>query len=277
MTVVTKHRMEVFLSVPRSRHILFRKSDFYPPIVTSISIIGKFYDTSVPGPVSPCFPGRQCTSDQAFHQTKSQLRSPAHLERPAHLGRPAHLERPAHFGRSAKFSYKKSSSKDPCINTFVSTFVEEVQYSQALSELFGFFSHTSAMEFCNGKYPEILEAMIDYGAPNPEFVSQQAVEGISESFDTLTSDIVIQVYANTIAKYLFTQGVLTPQNAVQLGKQYADTMEEAASSSDSQYKALKDGFVNFLDSLGLFTSDKGLLIALQYANEWKLAARPRRG
>ncbi|GBM96822.1 hypothetical protein AVEN_161135-1 [Araneus ventricosus] len=71
------------------------------------------------------------------------------------------------------------------------------------------------------------------------------------------------------------KGVLTPQNACPI-ETVTDTMEEAASSSDSQYKALKD-VVNFLSSLGLFTSDKGLLIALQYANEWKLAARPRRG
>ncbi|CAL1264188.1 unnamed protein product [Larinioides sclopetarius] len=236
------------------------------------TLSSKFYDTSVPGhgspsfpgtpctsgQASPCFPGTPCTSEQAFHPAQNQQR------------------RPAYPASSTKFSYENSSSKDPCINNFVSTFVKAVQSSKVLSELFGFFSHTSAIEFSNGKYPEVLEALTEIGAPNPEFASQQAVESIAESFDTLTSDIVIHVYANSIAKYIFTQGILTPQNAAQLAKKYADAMEEAASCNDSEYAALKEGYVNFLNSLDLFSPDKALLIALQYANEWKLAAKPTR-
>ncbi|KAF8777384.1 hypothetical protein HNY73_014252 [Argiope bruennichi] len=212
----------------------------------------KFKDDSILELGSPCLPGTPCISPgQAFHPKKPQ--------------------------RPPKLIFKKSKSKDLCINNFFCTFQEEVKSSKILSDFFDYFNDLPAMEFCNGKYPEILDILTQIKTPNAEFVANEAIEAVAENYDKLSSDIVIQVYSNSLAKYLFTQGVLTPQNSVQLAKKYAKKMEEAANGNDSPYVALNEGYVGFIDSLGLFTPDKALLLALEYQNEWKMAAKPKRG
>ncbi|KAF8777385.1 hypothetical protein HNY73_014253 [Argiope bruennichi] len=215
------------------------------------------YDDSIPELGSPCFPGTPCISPwQVFHPPESQLK---------------------YSTRPPKVIFKKSTSTDLCINNFVSTFQEEVKSSKILSDFFDSFDDVPAMEFGNRLYPEIIDSLTQVKTPNPEFVAQQAIEAVVENYDKLSSDIVIQIYANTVAKYLFTQGVLTPQNYVQLAKNFAKMIEEAAVGNDSPYAAHDEGFVRFLDSFGLFTPDKALLVAVQYGNEWEMAAKPKRG
>ncbi|GIY13440.1 hypothetical protein CEXT_814351 [Caerostris extrusa] len=76
-----------------------------------------------------------------------------------------------------------------------------------------------------------------------------------------------------IAKYLLSQYILTPYNTIRLALAYVRETERAATCHQSQYEALKEGFVNFLTTLDLFTTESALMVSLVYGNEWKLAAQ----
>ncbi|GIY67655.1 uncharacterized protein CDAR_621481 [Caerostris darwini] len=157
-------------------------------------------------------------------------------------------------------------------NTFVIIFKEAVYSSQDLTRIFD-FDNTPATEFAEYKYEPILDALQKLGAEDQIYLATKAVQPITENFNILSSDLVIQTYARIIAKYLLSQYILTPYNTIRLALAYVREMERAARCYQSQYEAMKEGFVNFLVTLDLFTAENALMVCLAYGNEWKLAAQ----
>ncbi|GIY67653.1 uncharacterized protein CDAR_621471 [Caerostris darwini] len=157
-------------------------------------------------------------------------------------------------------------------NTFVTIFKEAVCSSQSLSRLFD-FDNIPATEFSEKLYQVILEALKTLGAEDQIYAATKAVEPITKNFYSVSSELVIQIYVKFVAKYLFTQDILTPYNTIQLALAYVREMERSAMCYQSQQEALSAGFVNFLTSSGLFTVDSALMVCLEYGNEWKLAAQ----
>ncbi|GIY13443.1 uncharacterized protein CEXT_814381 [Caerostris extrusa] len=135
------------------------------------------------------------------------------------------------------------------------------------------YDNTPATTFAEYKYEQILDVLQKVGADDQIYLATKAVQPITENFNTVSSDLVIQTDARIIAKYLLSQYILTPYNTIRLALAYVREMERAARCYQSQYEAKKEGLVNFLITLDLFTAENALMLCLAYGNEWKLAAQ----
>ncbi|GBO37941.1 hypothetical protein AVEN_19483-1 [Araneus ventricosus] len=79
-----------------------------------------------------------------------------------------------------------------------------------------------------------------------------------------------------MTKFLFHEGVLNEWNATTLALAYAEEMQKnanlhvVAGNPESKFKAMSDGYKNFLKSFGLFFPEKFADIASGLGNEMKL-------
>ncbi|GFS32310.1 uncharacterized protein TNIN_285241 [Trichonephila inaurata madagascariensis] len=204
-------------------------------------------------------------SASSTHQT-----SDAHKESPCSLKDLVITPIIHHY---AAIMVSKKQTNPPPVNIFSCYFTNTICTSEILSELFD-FEDVPAIEFCQGKYPKIMEALQEIHTPNPDYAAEQAVVPITRFHDVLSTNLVVQVYANTIAKFLYLKDVLNHNNAVSLAELYLETMENAAyyakskGQPDWKYEGLSDGFVNILMCLDVFDVSKILEICQLYGEEW---------
>ncbi|GIY67657.1 uncharacterized protein CDAR_621501 [Caerostris darwini] len=163
----------------------------------------------------------------------------------------------------------------PSVFIFQETFKRSVYSSEILTELFNV--NTTASEFSQFLYVYVLEVFTKKGSPSAKGISLMATRPIAKYFDYITSDLLVRVYTNAFAKYLFVEDALTPENAENLALSYAREMEASAQRTMtcdpiSKYKAIENGIANFLISLRLLAAFEGYDIAFYYANEFILAA-----
>ncbi|GBM96819.1 hypothetical protein AVEN_161133-1 [Araneus ventricosus] len=164
----------------------------------------------------------------------------------------------------------------PSVTLFTNTFLEAVCSTPILREVLD-LSQTTAKQYSDylTKYGEgyFSGLCIENAAALAEF----AFRAVAPNFDVLTLPIVARFYANAAANFLFTDGVLRVHNAEDLALAYARAIVDSAkvtmtSDPTSKLKALPDGFVNFFDSLGLSTKEKGPYLSYYVGNEWFMAA-----
>ncbi|GFT63758.1 uncharacterized protein NPIL_246751 [Nephila pilipes] len=173
-------------------------------------------------------------------------------------------------------SYSPTIPPVPVI-LFSSYFKNAVYSSKILAQLFD-FNGVTANEFCRSTYPYILEALLDTHSRNPEYAAKQAARPIAQIHGYISTNIVVQVYANSVAKFLYSNDVLNEYNAVSLAQAYVEEMKKRSKLArkkgkpDWQHEGLKEGVMNFLSSLIVLTRDTVPEFAEQYGNEWRLVA-----
>ncbi|GIY31537.1 hypothetical protein CEXT_715041 [Caerostris extrusa] len=88
------------------------------------------------------------------------------------------------------------------------------------------FSDISPATLRNSLYDQSNVILMDYGFTNPFFYSNYAVQPITDYLETLTTPMMLQIYANSMGKLLDYLGILRDDNAAQLALEYASKIEE---------------------------------------------------
>ncbi|GBN91617.1 hypothetical protein AVEN_103123-1 [Araneus ventricosus] len=180
------------------------------------------------------------------------------------------------LGGSSTFGSSSGGDSKSMTESFVSTFTDIVQASDALTDVFE-ISQTTPTNLGNFMYDYIKASATNLGAQSPHTIADTVAKAVDVHFETLIPSAIVKVFANTAAKYLQSEGRLNPTNVASLAVSYADALTEIAKQNvkqdnpESKLKALMDGFEKFLTSVDLLVADKGQTIASAFANEVKLA------
>ncbi|GFY57126.1 uncharacterized protein TNIN_409591 [Trichonephila inaurata madagascariensis] len=164
----------------------------------------------------------------------------------------------------------------PSVTIFLFPFQEAVRSSNALSDLFD-FSQISPVDFIEKMYPHILAVHKRYKVSNALQLTQSSVVPIVKYHLSLNLPLLVRVYAYTVSKIAYAEGILDEENAVSMAFTFADIMRESAKrykksgNADWKFKALSHGFEDFMTKFDLFSKENLPLIGEIYGNEWKLA------
>ncbi|GFT46841.1 RP1-2 domain-containing protein [Nephila pilipes] len=157
----------------------------------------------------------------------------------------------------SEYQHFISLSTHACVKSFVSTFTDAVRSSKVLSDVLD-LSKTTPAAFSKYMYEYIYASALSRGMPTPQSVAKEA--SIVESSDTLALPVMINVFANSMGKYLHEHDILNQSNAADFAVAYANKIEENAkqivTKGDpmSKVKALAVGYEEFLESNGLLQS-----------------------
>ncbi|GIY19523.1 hypothetical protein CDAR_464771 [Caerostris darwini] len=164
--------------------------------------------------------------------------------------------------------------KCSCIGTFTSNFINAAYSSEMLRNTFD-FSDISPATLRNSLYDQSSVVLKDYGFTNPFFYSNYAVQPITDYLESLTTPMMLQIYANSMGKFLDYLGILREDNAVQLALEYANKIEETAKNKlvkdnlETKMQSLIQGLRNFAESLGALSQESLVSAAYIFANEVK--------
>ncbi|GFQ68548.1 uncharacterized protein TNCT_108541 [Trichonephila clavata] len=159
-------------------------------------------------------------------------------------------------------------------DTFVSTFVQKVYDSNTLTNLFD-ISQSPASAYANQVYGDFINVLASLGATQPEVMADFATRPMY-AFDVFTLEVMVRLYANVGAVYTDSQGLLN--NPQELATRYANFFEERARASvvesdpTSKFRAIRDGFLDYLKSIEMLTAEHGWKLAIIYGSEWLLTA-----
>lgn len=103
---------------------------------------------------------------------------------------------------------------------------------------------------------------------------------ITKYFDVLIPQVLVQVYANSVANYLLAEGLINAANAEELSLAYINDMIEGAEGNEVtrdceyilKFQATSEGVFNFLLSRGQLSASTASEVSFYYAHEWLLAA-----
>ncbi|GFY41902.1 uncharacterized protein TNIN_247501 [Trichonephila inaurata madagascariensis] len=152
-------------------------------------------------------------------------------------------------------------------DTFVDTFVQLVYESNTLKDLFD-LSETPAIEFASYAHKHIATELASLGAKNPERVADFATRPMAQNFKVFTREEMVRVYSSVAASYLYSQGILMQDNAQDLANEYANSFEKSANETvvendpTTKFKAVGNGFMEFLMSKGTLTHEKAWTVAI---------------
>ncbi|GFT00240.1 hypothetical protein NPIL_392561 [Nephila pilipes] len=170
-----------------------------------------------------------------------------------------------------------SLTYEPSVEIFLTTFQDAVYSSKILRELFD-FPEMSAQKFARLIQPHIFSTLSKLKCSTAREMTQICINGILKYHKNVNGALVVNVYANSISKYLLLREALDEENAEYMALTLADVMRENAKRykrmciKDWKFKTLPSGFVNTLINLHLFQQEYVSLMAILYANEWVLAA-----
>ncbi|GIY02870.1 hypothetical protein CDAR_464781 [Caerostris darwini] len=137
------------------------------------------------------------------------------------------------------------------------------------------FSDISPATLKNFLYDQSNVVLKDYGFTNPYIYSNYAVQPITDYLESLTTPMMLQIYANSMGKFLDYLGILRDDNAVQLALEYANKIEETAKNKlmkdnlETKMESITQGFRNFAESVGAFSQESLVPAVYIFANEFK--------
>ncbi|GFR33996.1 b6 protein [Trichonephila clavata] len=166
----------------------------------------------------------------------------------------------------------------PPIATFVTIFDSTVKSSETLLDLFD-LTEVKPSEFGKSVYEFVYKSSDSMGLLNPHFVANNISQSIASNLDTLRSSVMINLYANAMARTLFAEGILKPNNAATLAEEYANGMEAFAKklvvkdNPLSKIQVFPAAYEKILDKVGLLTSGHVPSILFHFVNELNLVGK----
>ncbi|GFR34000.1 b6 protein [Trichonephila clavata] len=127
-------------------------------------------------------------------------------------------------GTTSIFQLFKKFTVPPSIATFVSNFHNIVQSSKTLLNLFD-VTDVNLLEFAKCMYEFVLKSANSLDVLNPHLIANHIYQSILSNLDILHSSVMINLYANAMARSLFHEGILNLDNAATLAKKCANDME----------------------------------------------------
>ncbi|XP_055946205.1 uncharacterized protein LOC129976589 isoform X2 [Argiope bruennichi] len=146
------------------------------------------------------------------------------------------------------------------VEKFVSELNSAVYSSDTLPDIFD-LTDLSPGNFSRLLYDYVYENAGKVVHSNPDHVASITTTPINERIITYTSPILVDIFSNTVAKYLFDKGALNTSNASSLAREYAKFLKESADRNlkkgtpESKVLTLSDGFIDFMNSVGHFSNN----------------------
>ncbi|GFS92546.1 uncharacterized protein NPIL_581251 [Nephila pilipes] len=172
----------------------------------------------------------------------------------------------------------KVISHNSTIRDFVSTFVKQVYDSDTLTDLFDITAATST-GLRNHAYNDFIKIINQNNLDDAELIADFATRPINQNFDTIPRDVLVRIYANIAANFLYSIGKFSSKNdAESLAKQYAKDFSDAAEKFvkdgdvETKYDAIAGGIINFIVPIQKVTQDEVWKVAFLFESQFLLAA-----
>ncbi|GFQ83611.1 hypothetical protein TNCT_425851 [Trichonephila clavata] len=162
----------------------------------------------------------------------------------------------------------------PSVAIFSSTLQEEVRSSEFLSELFD-FSHVSSEEFSRKMYRYMFSTYKKYKVLRDVPYIQSCIDSISSYHKTITIPFLVKVFANSVSKVAFVEGILNEENAESMALIFADIIREKGErffrtgDPEWQYKAMQQAWQEFSMRFQLISEKCIVLATLVFGDAWK--------
>ncbi|GFW70928.1 hypothetical protein TNCV_190191 [Trichonephila clavipes] len=162
----------------------------------------------------------------------------------------------------------------PSVSIFESILQEEVRSSELLSELFD-FSHVTSEEFSKKMYRYIFSTYKKYKVLRDVPYIHSCINSISKYHKTITIPFLVRVFANSVSKVAFTEGILNMENAESMALIFANIIREKAErylrSGDLEwkYKAMQQAWQEFSQRFQLISEKCIVLATLIFGEAWK--------
>ncbi|GFT63749.1 hypothetical protein NPIL_246711 [Nephila pilipes] len=164
----------------------------------------------------------------------------------------------------------------PAEKIFLKTFAQFVHCSDILVQLLD-QSQITGQQYEQLAYKFVAETQSKCGAKQPEALAKIATRYIGLNFSTLHLANIIRIYASTIARFMYSEGILFEKNALELAIALATAIERNSKrnmncQTQCKFYPINNGSVNFLDSYVEMSPEKGEKLAVIYGYEFLLEA-----
>ncbi|KAF8777391.1 uncharacterized protein LOC129976588 [Argiope bruennichi] len=168
---------------------------------------------------------------------------------------------------------QNSSTANPSpVENFVTKFNSAVYNSKVLPYIFD-IKELSPEAFSKFLYDNVFSRGPHVFSSNPQNITSIVSIPNIDRINTYTPPILLDIYSNAIAKYLFNEGTLDLSNISFAPRKYARILEKRAKrcwkkeTPESKFLALGDGFIDYMRSIDHFTTNTMNGLANYFANE----------